>query len=173
LPSSYQGGDTVAYPEVVAMTINTFISDEFFAQDAKNMIADPNIALFGFDTQPAEVIPFMFVVRETLPPYVEFRMKPYLDTMLDQMGIDEDGDQVTERYITSLDYYDDVGVLIIQNLVPIDETASMYVKLSIHTIKVGDEVWAIMFRTSGEEFDMYFPTIENSVRSFFVEPTSN
>ena len=170
LPSSYQGGDTVAYPEIVAMTIDTFISDEFFAQDAKNMIADPNIALFGFDTQPAEVIPFMFVVREPLPPYVEFRMKSYLDTLLDQMGIDKDGGQVTERSITSLDYYDDVGVLVIQNLVPLDEAVSMYVKLSIHAIKVDDDVWGIMFRTSGEEFDAYFPTIENSVRSFYIEP---
>jgi hypothetical protein len=170
LPTSFQGGDTVAYPGIVAMTIDTFITDEFFAQDAKNMITDPNVALFGFDTQPADVIPFMFVVREPLAPYVEFRMNAYLDAKLEQMGVEKDGPQVIERYITSLDYYDDVGVLIIQNLIPIDETVSVYIKLSIHVIKVDDEVWAIMFHTGGDVFDAYFPTIENSVQSFYLEP---
>lgn len=172
LPSFYQGGDPVAYPEVVAMTIDTFLTDDFFVQDAKNMILDPDIAFFGFDTQPAEVIPFIYIVRETLPLYSEFRINGYLDTLLDQMDLDQNGTQLIERSITSLDHYDDVGVLTIQSLVPVNEAASIYVKTAIHIIKVDDDVWAIMFRIGGEEFDSYFPTIQNSVRSFYVEPQS-
>jgi hypothetical protein len=168
LPSSYQGGDTVAYPEIVAMTIDTFLSDEVFIADAKEMIADPNMVFFAFDTQPIEIIRFMSIYYEKIPTDVEVTMDAYLDMTLAQMQ--SEGLQVTDRYLTSLDYYDEVGVAIIENAVPLGEGISMNVKFSLHALRVGDGIWSIFFRTGKDEFDSYFSTIESSVRSFYIQP---
>lgn len=168
LPESYQGGDTVAYPDVVIMTLETYIDDDVFVESVKPIILESDTLFFAFDTEPADAIRFVYVIVEQLPPDLIISMNDYLNAVSDY--INEDNTRIVGRETKSLDYYSDVGVLTTEVEIPAGEGVYFYVRLCSHVVRVDNTMWGLFFRTSRTEFDEYLSTIDRSVRTFYVNP---
>ena len=168
LPSSYQGGDPVAYPEIAIMTLETYSMDKAFIKYAQGIISNPETAFFAFDPKDTNITRFMYVHREEIPPNIDFTMDGYLNLGEDSLA---DSDiQVVDRYIRSLDYYPEAGVLIFEKQIPIENGVYFYLTFSSYSIRINNEVWNIIFQTGRDDFKEYGPIIDNSVRSFYVQP---
>jgi hypothetical protein len=50
LPNGFQGGDPIAYPDIVMMTVETYSDDEVFIQSVDDLLSEnPEINFFAFD----------------------------------------------------------------------------------------------------------------------------
>jgi uncharacterized membrane protein YhaH (DUF805 family) len=170
LPSSYQGGDTVAYPEIVEMTIETFITDEVVVEAFKETITDPLMSFFAFDTQPAAFPRSMYIRSENIPADTIFDMENYLDMTSKHLEEKGRGVQIIEHRLISLDYYDDAGLILAQDTVPKEDGDSKFVFTVAYAIRTDDLVWVIVFVVDGIDLKVLLPIIEDSARSFYWRP---
>ncbi len=168
LPESFQGGDTIAYQDIVIITLETYIDDEAFIESAKPLITNPNVLFFAFDTESIGSIRFVYVIAEQLPPDLIITMDDYLNAISDFATADDV--RIVGRDIISLDYYSEAGVLTTEHKVPAGTDAHFYMALSTHTIRVDNTMWGIFFRTGRDEFAEYSSTIDTSIRTFYVNP---
>ena len=110
----------------------------------------------------------MYVYREEIPPNSDFAMEGYLDLSVNTLS---DSDiQVQDRYIRSLDYYPEAGVLIFENQVPIGDGAYFNLVFSSYSIRIDNEIWTVVFETGKDDFNEYGPIVDNAVRSFYLQP---
>ena len=168
LPESYQGGDTVASQDIVILTLETYIGDDYFIESVKPLITSPEVLFFAFDTESDGAIRFVYVVAEQLSPDIIITMDDYLNVLSDYATAE--GTRIVGRDIISLDHYSDVGVLTVENEVPDRTGVYYYITLSTHAIRIDNTIWAISFRTGRNEFLEYSSTIDTSLRTFYVNP---
>lgn len=168
LPSSYQGGDPLAYADIVDMTIEVFIKDERYIDYAKGLISDPEITFFAFDSDPSVIWHSIQAYKESLATTSEFNMEEYINLKME--GFSDRAIRVTNQYLTDLDYYSDVGVLIFEEHNEIAEGEIYLLKFYIFAIRIEDQVWNLVYQIPRDDAASYQDTIFNSARSFYLQP---
>jgi len=168
LPASFQGGDPVAYPEIIDLTIDVFIPDELHAEYAKKFIADSDITFFAFDGEPSVIWRSMDVTSESRAATKEFDMEEYLNLKIEDFS-DRDI-RVTNQYLNDLDYYSDVGILIFEEYIEIVEGEIYLFKFYLFFIRIDDEIWNLTYQILREDAAGFQDTIYNSARSFYLQP---
>jgi hypothetical protein len=169
LPNSYQGGDPIAYPEIVMMTVEVFSSDQAFNQSVEEMISNnPALTFFAFDTTATESARIVFVIPEPADPDPTLTMDDYLDALMETAR--KDGMRLVGRDIIALDHFE-AGQLAMEFRVPTGpENQYANVRMVVYLVQVDDTIWSIAYRTGREEFDDFLPVIETSINSFHVQP---
>ncbi len=168
LPASFQGGDPVAYPEIIDLTIDVYAPNETRAAYAKELIKDAGINFFAFDSDPSIIWRSMGVTSEKFPSTPEFEMEEFLNLKIEGFG--DRAIRVTNQYLTDLDYYSDVGVLIFEEHNEISEGEIYLFKFYLFYIPVEGEIWNLAYQILRDDAAGFQDTIFNSARSFYVQP---
>lgn len=168
LPASYQGGDPLAYPDIVDMTIDVFIKDERYIDYAKGLVSDPAIIFFAFDSDPSAIWRSLQITKESLATTSAFDMEEYINRIIEDFS--ERDIRVTKQYLTDLDYYSDVGVLIFEEHNEIAEGEIYLLKFYIFAIQIDNQVWNLIYQIPRDDAASYQDTIYNSARSFYLQP---
>ena len=166
LPASYFGGDTPASSDAIMSNLRASTADEAFINDIQGLIALPEIKFFAFDTDFSNGAKFMYVGSEALDPDTYLTMDDYLNRMMDNFT--SGSERVVERQTIELGRYP-AGKLVVENRVPAGEGETI-VSMAIYSIRVGDTMWYLNYRTGKTEYKGYQPIIEESVNSFWAQP---
>jgi hypothetical protein len=166
LPEGYEGGDTITYPDIVMLSAEVFIEEQFIIDDFKTMIELPGTCFFAFDPKYKDVIRFVLVMSEPIDPDYEITMYEYMDTLVDSAKFG--GSWVVDRNIIQLDRYK-AGRLVVESKIPV-ENKSIYVHLTIYSIRQENIMWNIAIRTSRDEFTEYLSVMDDIANSFKLYP---
>jgi hypothetical protein len=166
LPESYEGGDTVNYPDIVLLSAEIFIDDQEFIDDIKNLIEIPEVVFFAFDTDSEGVIRFAYVMSEELDPDLDVTLDVYMNVLSDNAA--EDGAKVVGRTTVQTDQYE-AGRIVIENKVPAGDLEA-FIHLTIYSIRLDNTMWNVAFRTGRDEYNDYLPVMDDVVNTFRVHP---
>ena len=167
LPNNCQGGDPIAYPEILDMTIDVFMPNESYATFAKEFVDDSPMVFFAFDPDPNSIWRSMYV-RQDLLKTTAFDMETHLNQIVGQTS--GRNIRVTNQYLNDLDYYRDVGVLIFEEHKELVEGEIYLFKIYVFAIPIEDEIWHLEYQVLRDDAAKYQETIFNSARSFYVQP---
>jgi len=169
LPNSFQGGDPIAYPEIVRLTIETYSNDEIFIQSVDDLLSDnPEITFFVFDPEVIEWPRVAAVSSEKLPSKWITNENAYLDDLAADMG--EDGNRFVGKEYMVLDNFE-AWRLIAELQVPVGEDGYYtYSKMVSYLIPVDDLLWTVTYSTGRDDFPAYWPIIKDSINTFHVQP---
>ena len=165
LPASYSGGNTTTSSDAIIQKLRSATRDEAFINDIQELIALPEIKFFAFDTNFDDGSKSMYVGNEVLTAGSTLTMDEYLNRMMNNFT---GGERVVERQIVDMDRFP-AGKLVVETKVPAGEVET-FVSMAIYTVRSGDTMWFITFRTGRDQFKDYQTTFEDSVNSFWAQP---
>jgi hypothetical protein len=169
MPNGFQGGDPIAYPEIVMLTIETYSNDEVFIQSVDDLLSEnPEITFFVFDPEVIEWPRVATVSSEKLPSKWLSNKDAYLEDLATDM--DEDGNRFIGKEYVVLDNFE-AWRLIAELRVPIgDGGYYTYSKMVSYLIPVDDLLWTVTYSTGRDDFPKYWPIIKDSINTFYVQP---
>jgi hypothetical protein len=169
LPNNFQGGDPIAYPEIVMLTVETYSNDEFFIQSVDDLLSkNPEITFFAFDPQVIEWPRMAIVFKEGLRSDWLKNMEVYFENF--EVDMQLEGNRVVGKEQVVLDNFE-AWRLIAELKVPIgDQGYYTYSKVVAYLIPVDDVLWTVVYSTGRDDFPTYWPIIKESINTFHAQP---
>ena len=169
LPDTFQGGDPVAYAEIVMMTVETYSQDAAFVESVKNLLDEnPDIRFFGFDVDAVTSARSAFAAPEQVHLGPALTLADYLDEY--KTTALAEGDRLVGEEVVAMDHFE-AGRLLIEFKVPLDEQDQYrFMKKVVYLVQVDDTIWNISYLTDRDDFPAYWPLIQESINTFRFYP---
>ena len=174
LPVSFQGGDTVAFEDIVLLTMDVYLEDADKGQLLPIVTSD-DVLFFAFDAESPDAIRFLYILAAQVPAEEAYPITAFLEEMSDAAL--STGARILSRNRLDLDYYADTAYIVLEEALDNDaevetgaDISPLYVNLATYGILVDDTLWNLSFRTTRDDFSSFRSTMDNAAMTFYVHP---